>query len=89
MPSRSDLNANQRRTLEKIFSRDQSLRWNEVESLMRALGAEVDDSRSGSRVSFTLKGRPQVFHRPHPNPQLSRSMKRAVRDFLEAAGETP
>lgn len=64
------------------------LRWDEIEALLRAAGAEVGEG-SGSRVRVALNGVRAVFHRPHPRPETKRGAVRAVRDFLAAAGVTP
>ena len=64
------------------------LRWSDIESLLRALGAEIGEG-AGSRLRIALGGVRAVFHRPHPRPQTRRSTVRAVRDFLAAAGMAP
>lgn len=61
------------------------IRWDDIESLIRALGAEVVQGR-GSRVRVTLNGVRSVFHEPHPDPAISRSSARSVRRFLLNAG---
>ena len=61
------------------------IRWNEIEALFRALGAEIGEG-SGSRVRVALGGVRAVFHRPHPSPEIKRGAVRSVRDFLVAAG---
>lgn len=65
-----------------------SVRWSEIEGLLRALGAEVSEG-SGSRVRIVLNGVRAVFHRPHPAPEATRATVRAVRDLLSAAGISP
>lgn len=57
-----------------------SLRWDEVLSMLRYFGAEVQE-RSGSRVGVRVNGRMAVFHRPHPQKEASRPLVRALRDF--------
>lgn len=81
------MNTRQRRTLEAVFSRatPTGLAWAEVESLLRALGAELTQGR-GSRVRVALGGRRAVFHMPHPRPTCLPGLVRAVRDFLREAG---
>ena len=64
------------------------LRWNEIEALLRAAGAEISEG-AGSRVRVALGGVRAVFHRPHPSPEVRRGAVRAVRDFLAAAGVRP
>lgn len=79
-----------RRTLVRIFAEPvpSDLRWSDIESLLRAAGAEISEG-SGSRVRVALGGVRAVFHRPHPAPDAKRSAVRAVRDFLLAAGVQP
>jgi len=78
------------RTLEKIFEEPtrNDVRWADIESLMKALGAEVSEGR-GSRVRVALRGARAVFHRPHPRPETDRGALRSVRRFLRAAGIEP
>jgi hypothetical protein len=64
------------------------LRWSEIETLLRAVGAEISEG-AGSRVRIALGGMRAVFHRPHPSPETRRGLVRAVRDFLAAAGVEP
>lgn len=81
------MNTKQRRTLEAIFAQPTpaDLRWRDIESLLRALGAEIEEAE-GSRIAVLLNGVPAVFHRPHPRPEAGRATVRAVRRFLELAG---
>lgn len=76
-----------RQTLRRImgdpFPAD--LRWSDIESLFRALGAEITEG-SGSRVRVALGGVRAVFQRPHPSPQTKRGAVRSVRDFLFNVG---
>ena len=64
------------------------IRWADVESLFRALGAEISQG-SGSRVRVKLNGCRMVFHEPHPRPTLVKDAVRSVRRFLLEAGITP
>ncbi|MFP4502610.1 MAG: type II toxin-antitoxin system HicA family toxin [Candidatus Hydrogenedentota bacterium] len=81
------MNAKHRRTLEAVFAHPTrtDVAWADVESLFRALGAEVSQGR-GSRVRVALGGRRAVFHQPHPQRTCLPAMVRAVRDFLIEAG---
>jgi hypothetical protein len=81
------MNKRQRRTLEAIFTKPvpQDIRWAEIESLIRALGGDVEE-RDGSRVALKLNGMRAVFHRPHPRPETDRNAVRDLKDFLERAG---
>ncbi len=84
------MNRRHRRTLAQIFAEQTpaDLRWNEIEALLRAVGAEISEG-AGSRVRIALGGVRAVFHRPHPIPETKRGLVRAVRDFLAAAGVKP
>ena len=81
------MNKKQRQTLERIFEkRDRSdILWNDIESLFKALGADISEGR-GSRVRVALKDVRAVFHRPHPQRVTNRSTVRSVRRFLLEAG---
>jgi|SRR5690554_2572372 len=61
------------KTLAAIFSRPTpgSIPWGDIESLFRALGAEIQE-REGSRIAVVLFGEVRVFHRPHPSPDTYR-----------------
>jgi hypothetical protein len=84
------MNSRHRRTLARIFAEPTpaDLRWSEIEGLLRTVGAEISEG-AGSRVRAALGGVRAVFHQPHPGPETRRSMVRAVRDFLAAAGIKP
>ena len=62
-----------------------NIKWDDVESLFRALGAEVTQG-SGSRVRIALNGRRATFHEPHPEKEIGRKTVADVREFLEDAG---
>ncbi len=61
------MNKKQQRTFQRIFEKPEraDIKWNDVESLFVALGAEISEGR-GSRVRVAFKGVRAVFHRPHP-----------------------
>jgi hypothetical protein len=84
------LNTRQARTLAAIFTSPtpNTIRWNEVESLLEAIGAELDE-RAGSRVAIMIQGRVNVIHKPHPRPTMNRATVRDIKRLLEAAGITP
>lgn len=84
------MNAKHRRTLAAIFARPvpSDIRWEAIEALLVALGAERSDGR-GSRVRFLLNGAEAVFHRPHPQPETDKGAVVRVRQFLETAGVKP
>ncbi len=81
------MNTKQRRTLEAVFAQPtrHDVAWADVDSLLRALGAEITQGR-GSRVRVVLGGRRAVLHQPHPQRTCLPGMVRAVRDFLSEAG---
>lgn len=62
------------------------LRWADIESLFRALGAEITQ---GSGVRVLLNGRRMVFHEPHPQPTIVKDAVRSVHRFLLEAGIGP
>ena len=86
MPQKS-LGARHRRTLAAIY--DVPVRsdvdWQRVETLLKALNAEVTEGR-GSRVRVYLRGVRAVFHRPHPRKEMDKGSVRSMREFLTRAG---
>ncbi len=76
-----------RKTLEKIFARPVSanIRWSEIESLFRSLGAEISEAE-GSRVRVFLFDEIRVFHRPHPSPMTDKGAVESVRKWLKENG---
>jgi len=62
-----------RTTHSKIFEEPTrcDVRWADIESLLKALGAELSEGR-GSRIRVALSGARAVFHRPHPRPVTDR-----------------
>ena len=79
-----------KRTLELIFARPSSgnIRWDDIVSLFRELGAEIKE-REGSRVEVFLFGQVRVYHRPHPRPDTDKGAVANVRKWLEQNGVTP
>ena len=79
-----------RATLGRIFELPAraDVEWREVETLLRALGAEISEGR-GSRMRIALNGTRAVFHRPHPGKEMGRGAVRSMREFLENAGVSP
>jgi hypothetical protein len=79
-----------RKTLELIFSRPVrgTIKWNDIEALFIALGAEVSE-REGSRVAVVLFNEVKVFHRPHPTPDTDKGAVASIRKWLESRGVTP
>jgi len=81
------MNKKQRQTLAKIFEKPErsDILWNDIESLFKALGAELSEGR-GSRVRVALNDVRAVFHRPHPQRITNKSTVRSVRRFLIETG---
>ncbi len=81
------MNARHERTYRAIFANpvQSGIRWDDIESLFKALGAEISQGR-GSRVRVLLNGEEAVFHRPHPSPETDKGAVKSVRGFLEKAG---
>lgn len=77
-------------TLRSIFAQpaQASIRWSDIESLLRALGAEIEEGE-GSRARVALRGVRAVFHRPHPEPTTDKGMVKSIRRFLAEAGVRP
>jgi hypothetical protein len=80
----------QQRTIELIYARPVSanIRWSDIESLFRELGAEIAQ-REGSRVEVFLFGVVRVFHRPHPSPNTDKGAVASIRRWLEENGVKP
>jgi len=77
-------------TLELIFARPATgnVKWRDVESLLRALGAALEEAE-GSRVTVRLFGEVRVAHRPHPSPDTDQGAVAGMRKWLEINGVTP
>jgi hypothetical protein len=84
------LSKRHRKTLEAIFQRPtrSDIRFDAIENLFRALGAEVGQGR-GSRVRVLLNGEAAVFHEPHPERVACKGLVESVRAYLENAGVEP
>ncbi len=84
------MNSTHRKTLELIFGKPvpASLKWQRIEALFLALGAQAIEGR-GSRVRFELNGVVATFHRPHPHKETKPYQVRDARKFLEQAGVKP
>ena len=78
------------RTLAAIFDKHTrgNLKWRDVESMFRGLGAEIDERR-GSSIIIQLNGEVETVHRPHPRPECGKGLVRRMRLFLERAGVEP
>jgi hypothetical protein len=84
------MNKKQHCTFQKIFEKPEraDIKWNDIESLFIALGAEISQGR-GSRVRIAFKGVRAVFHRPHPERVAGKGTVKSVRRFLQEAGVKP
>ena len=79
------------KTLEALFTRPVSanIRWSDIEALLIALGANVEE-REGSRVVVIFPNHtPAVFHRPHPSPMTDKGAVGVVRNWLDSMGYRP
>ena len=88
--SKSDINimrSKHRKTLDLIFEDPvhPDILWSEIESLFKALDAEITEGK-GSRIRVHLNEVRAVFHRPHPRKETDRGTVRSVRRFLIEAG---
>lgn len=85
------MNNKQEKTLAAIFAHPMrnDIRWTAVVSLFRALGADIDEGKSGSRVRLHLKGIVATYHKPHPSPNVSQPTVRDLRRELSEAGVQP
>lgn len=79
-----------RATLAAIFRRpvSGSIRWSDIEALLRALGAEISE-REGSRIGVVLFDEVRVFHRPHPSLDTDKGAVASIRNWLESHGVKP
>jgi hypothetical protein len=77
------MNKKQARVLETIFEDPvrANISWQDVESLLVALGAVITEGR-GSRVRVSLNGARAVFHEPHPQKEMQKAAIRELRGFL-------
>jgi len=81
------VNSKQQKTLIDIFKNpvQSNIVWNDVESLLISLGAEITKG-NGSRVRIKLNDERAVFHRPHPQKETDKGAIVSMRRFLENAG---
>ena len=77
------MRARDRKTLALVFARPVSgnIRWSDIESLFKGLGAEISEAE-GSRVKVFLFGEAKVFHRPHPRPTTDKGAVESIRKWL-------
>ena len=81
------MNHKQQHTLDNIKKEPVSgnIHWRDVESLLHALGAEVQVTH-GSRMHLVLNGVEGIVHRPHHGGALTKQDVRHLREFLSLAG---
>jgi len=65
-----------------------NIKWDDIESLFIALGAEISE-RQGSRVGVRLFNERRVFHRPHPSPDTDKGAVVSIRKWFKENGVTP
>ena len=85
------INRKHKATLKAVFRRPVSgtIRWADIESLLQALGADIEE-REGSRVAVIFPSQmPAVFHRPHPSPMTDKGAVAVLRQWLTRLGHTP
>ena len=84
------MNSKQKDTLRAIFEKPTraDIRWAEIVSLLKALGAEIEQGR-GSRTGVALKGKRAVYHQPHPKPVAKKGLVDSVRAFLKSVEIEP
>ena len=83
----NNVNKKHKKTLEAIFKRPTvaNIKWNDVKSLLIALGAELTEG-SGSRLRIKMNNVRFVFHIPHPRPELGKGRVEDIRQFLINSG---
>lgn len=82
-----ELHSKHQKTLDAIFQDPirSNISWNDIESMLIALGAEVSEGR-GSRVRFALNDIRATFHRPHPEKETDKGAVKSMHRFLLEAG---
>jgi hypothetical protein len=77
------MNAKQRKTLKAVFEKPvlKNIAWSDIESLFIGLGAEIAN-KGGSVITIKMGGKPQTFHRPHPEKEAPAYCVKNVREFL-------
>lgn len=73
------------RTLDAIFRTPDpiTLKWWQIESLLKACGAKSIPGKALTRVRFELNGVIVAFHRPHTGKEAPPYQVRDARRFLE------
>lgn len=83
------MNRKHQKTLRAIYAVPTlaSINFADIEKLMAALGAEVEEGR-GSRLAFVLNNQKLFVHRPHPAKEAKKYQVENFREFLKLAGVT-
>ena len=86
----STMNRKNQLTLKRVFEKPAptDVRWDDVESLLRGLGADLIERR-GSRVAIVMNREVMLVQRPHPKPLTVRATVHDVAAFLKAVGVKP
>jgi len=80
------------KVLDAIFADHPSanIHWQEIESLLAHLGAELRDCR-GARLIVSLNGRETTLHRPHHGAAVGKNelhqLRQLLRDETGTAGD--
>ena len=79
------------KTLDRLFIRPTSanVKWTDAIALLLALGATIDEKRSGSRVLVIWRNERRVLHKPHPNRNLDKATVIELKDWLHENGVRP
>lgn len=79
------MNNRQKKTVSDIRAINSQIKWAEVKSLLRALGATMRQGR-GSRVKFEYLGHRLALHIPHNPDILKEYQVKLVSEFLDKIG---
>ena len=65
------------------------MNWIDAMALMSALGATIDEKRSGSRVLVIWCDERRVLHKPHPERNLDKATVKELKVWLTENGVHP
>ena len=77
-----------RNVLNQIAAANPGTDWDDVEALLKYLGAEMAEG-SGSTVTFFMGGAGEyhlTIDKPHPRRHCGRGLARRIRSFLRSTG---
>jgi hypothetical protein len=88
IPMKGKLNNKNKKALKSVLAKQApaDLPWDDIESLVRALGGDVDRRGAGSSRALHLNGVVAVLDSPHPGPHTPKRLVKRIRKFLEQAG---